>query len=122
MSGYNKEAIGRRIRKLRNEKGFTRDAFSECVNLSNNFIYEVETNRRGLSAESMFFMAQALGVTMDYLTTGEDIHNRLDSIINLLSDCTPKQLEIVESTIRNLLEMRDEKNAQNVNSDTQEAE
>ncbi|MCL1884682.1 MAG: helix-turn-helix domain-containing protein [Defluviitaleaceae bacterium] len=108
MPKYNSEEIGSHIRKLREEKRLTRDAFSESANLSSNFIYDVETGRRGTSSESLFLIAHALGVTMDYLATGEEMHEGLEEIIALLRNFPQNQLPIIESTIRNLLEIRDD--------------
>lgn len=105
MNEYNPKEIAQRIWKLREENGFTREVLAERANLSGNFIYEVETNRRGLSADSMFSIAQSLSVSLGFLVTGKAPHKELNSIIELLSVCTPKQLRNVESIILNALEL-----------------
>jgi len=105
INEYNQKEIGKRIRKLRDEKNFTSEQFAELINRSTTFVWEFETGKKGLSAESMYFISQALDVSLDFLVTGEDLHEGLGSIIKLLSVCTPKQLKIIEKIIFNMLEM-----------------
>lgn len=106
MIVFNKTEVALRIWKLREEKGFTREAFAERAKLSANFIYDVETARRGISAESIFLIAQALDVSVDYLASGKNENERLNAIIELLREFNPEELGIVESTIYNMYKMK----------------
>jgi len=105
MNEFN-QRIGKRIRKHREGKDFTREYLAELANLSSNFIYEVEVGKKGLSAESLFNLAQALGVTMDYLVKGEELNEGFKFISELLKDCTLKELKNIETIIINILEIR----------------
>ena len=39
--------VGRRIRELREIENYTREAFSEKVEISAKFLYEIETGKKG---------------------------------------------------------------------------
>ena len=107
MNEYNKRETGKRIRKLRDEKDFTREQLAERADISGNFLWEVESGRKIPSAKRLFGIAQGLGVSMDFLVTGEDTNEDFRSIISILKGCTPRQLRIIESIISSTLEMRE---------------
>ena len=109
MNEYNQVKVGRRIRKLRNKKGFTIEKFAELADLSTSFVWEFETGKKGLSVKSIYFIAQVLGVSIDFLVTGKEINIELDSIIELISDCTPSQLESIRSIICSVIRLSNER-------------
>ena len=48
--------IGLRIRGLREANCYTRDAFAEKIHISSKFLYEIETGKKGFTAEILFTM------------------------------------------------------------------
>ena len=60
--------LGDKIRKLRKEKGLTLDGLAEATASSKSYIWELENkNPPRPSAEKVARIAEALGVTSDYL-------------------------------------------------------
>lgn len=60
--------LGEKIRKLRKEKGFTLDRLAELTESSKSYIWELENkNPPRPSAEKVARIAEALGVTADFL-------------------------------------------------------
>ena len=58
--------LGNRIRKTRMNCGFTQEKLAEMVDISTNFMSLIE-NGRNMSVETLVKIADALGVTVDYL-------------------------------------------------------
>lgn len=72
--------LGKKIRDLRKEKGYTLDKLAELTDSSKSYIWELENkNPPRPSAEKVARIASALGVTADYLMSsiesapGEDV-------------------------------------------------
>ena len=60
--------LGEKIRKLRKEKGFTLDRLAELSASSKSYIWELENkNPPRPSADKVTRIAEALGVTTDFL-------------------------------------------------------
>lgn len=61
-------SIGRKIRELRKQKGFTLEQLAELTDSSKSYIWELENKDPPRpSAEKVARIAKALGVTSDYL-------------------------------------------------------
>lgn len=63
--------IGRRIRAYRESIGKNREAFSEMIGLSPQFLAEVENGKKGLSAESIYKICTNCEMSADYLVLGK---------------------------------------------------
>lgn len=44
--------VGERIRELREVQNYTREAFAEKIDISAKFLYEIETGKKGFSADT----------------------------------------------------------------------
>ena len=64
--------IGTRIRELREIQNYTREAFAEKIEISSKFLYEIETGKKGFSADTLCRISQALSVSCDYIMFGEE--------------------------------------------------
>ena len=60
--------IGSRIRDVRNLRGYTSDVLSEMVNLSSESLRHIEIGASKPSLKTLFAIAEALDVSLDYLT------------------------------------------------------
>lgn len=63
-------AIGGRIRAYRESLGMNREAFSEQIGLSPQFLAEAESGKKGLSAESIYKICSNTEMSADYLVLG----------------------------------------------------
>lgn len=59
--------LGERIRQERNKLRISQQILSENVNLSTNFIGQIERGQRICSLETIIAISKALGVNIDYL-------------------------------------------------------
>ncbi len=71
--------IGKRIKKLRLQKEYTREYLAECADISAKFLYEVESGKKGCSAYVLYRVAISLGVTVDYFMQDESQYMLLKS-------------------------------------------
>ena len=62
---------GERIHELRVTKGYTRDYLANKTNLSTKFLYEIETGKKGFTAEVLYRLSDALDVKCDYILVGK---------------------------------------------------
>ncbi|MBQ9768547.1 MAG: helix-turn-helix transcriptional regulator [Lachnospiraceae bacterium] len=77
--------IGGRIRAYRESLGMSREAFSEQVGLSPQFLAEAEKGTKGLSSESIYKICHNGGMSADYLILGkinsQDMKTPLDYVL-----------------------------------------
>ncbi len=64
--------MGERIAMTRVQQGLSREELAERANISPRFLYEIETGKKGFSVKVLYDMCNALGVTSEYLMTGEN--------------------------------------------------
>ena len=64
------ETIGDRIRKMRDEKGWTQDDLARAAGISKGFLSDVENGKRNISADNVLKVANALGASLEYLLRG----------------------------------------------------
>lgn len=62
--------LGRRLRRLRRDLGWTQDRLAAAIGVRLQQIHKYETNITTLSAARLWAVAQALGVTVDYFYEG----------------------------------------------------
>lgn len=104
MNDFN-VVIGKNIRKLRENYGYTRETLAELADMNDKFLYEVETGKKGLSAQKMFKLSHSLGVTMDFLVSGEQIDNDLALLLSQLSYFNKTEIKCIEEIIRKIREI-----------------
>ena len=64
--------LGERIRKRRKELGLTQYDLAEALGVTPQHISAIEQNKRAPSLDSLVKIAKELGVTVDFLLTGEE--------------------------------------------------
>ncbi len=100
--------IGERIRELREIQNFTREAFAEKVEISSKFLYEIETGKKGFSADTLSRISRALSVSCDYIMFGENTENcRGEKIICVLESLNPAQVYRIQSILKMLYDICD---------------
>lgn len=100
----NNVEIGLRIQELRKERNMTREDLAEKAEISSKFVYEIESGKKGLSAESVLKISKALSVSSDYLLTGEGKGKR-----GKFDNLNPKQLKRLEKIIKLIYEFCNDK-------------
>ena len=91
--------IGRRIMERRRKLGMTQEALAEKGDVTAQFVSYAEAGKRAMRPENLLKIAAALGVSADYLLTGDIIDKDLLLLADKLRRLTPAQVRIVESII-----------------------
>ena len=93
------EEIGRRIMERRKKLGLTQEALAEKGDVTTQFVSYAESGKRAMRPENLLKISEALGVSADYLLTGDVIDKDLFLISEKLQRLTPDQLRLVEDLI-----------------------
>lgn len=98
----NYKAIGKRIRKVREEKGLSQDKLRVKANISNTHMSHIETGSTKVSLPTLVDIANALGVTTDSLLCdslefAEPVFKK--EIEEILKDCSVYELRIMIETM-----------------------
>ena len=64
-------SVGERIKKRRAELGWTQDQLAQKAGISKSFLSDLENSKRSVGANNLLDIARALGVSLDFLMTGE---------------------------------------------------
>lgn len=97
---------GQRIREMREAHSYTREALAELVDISDKFLYEIETGKKGFSADVLCRLSKALSVSCDYIMFGEEKeHYGMEKIICVLEMVEPKQRSRMQDILRILYDM-----------------
>ena len=93
-----------RIRKAREEQGYTREKFAEKLDVSVSYMAELERGRTGISVKMLIKVCNLLGLSADYVLFGterEGDAKRLDTIHRI----DDKYLPILDAVTTELLEL-----------------
>ena len=113
-------SIGSRIRKLREERGYSREQLAEYAEISSDFLYHIETGRKSMKVQNLARLAAALDVPTDYLVYGRDLYKdnpKINSMISALPEELQKQMEKMITLFMDTLRIGIKKNSENDNSE-----
>ena len=65
------KGAGERILLVRVMRGHTRESLAELAEISPKFLYEIETGKKGFSAQVLYNLCKALHIDCDYVLTGK---------------------------------------------------
>lgn len=100
--------IGERIRKLRESRHYTREVLAEKADISAKFLYEIETGKKGFSAETLCKISRALCVSCDFIMWGEKgEQSENQEIIYVLETLEPRQVEKIRDILSVLTQICD---------------
>lgn len=95
-----------RIRKAREDLGYTREKFAEKLDVSVSYLAELERGRTGISVKMLVKVCNVLGLSADYVLFGNDRQEdarRLDAIHRI----DEKYLPLLDHVITELLALSD---------------
>lgn len=96
--------IGERIRYSRETSELTQEKLAEMIDVSIQYISDLERVVVGTSIPTMIKLCETLKVSSDYILLGRIEKNDLSDIIERLRFLSPNELQIVEKGINVLLE------------------
>ena len=102
-------SVGARIRAARAERGWTQDRLAEAVGVSRSAVAQWETDRAGQIRANLPRIGAALGITVEYLLTGDAKHAPREAatgdelaLLRLYRECDPEDRQFLLRTARKL--------------------
>lgn len=92
--------VGKRIKYLREANNYTREVFADQIGISSKFLYEIETGKKGFSANTLLKISQALSVSCDYILCGHQKENKISKQLqDILESMDPGQMGNVKEIL-----------------------
>lgn len=102
----NKTIVGKRLRKQREKLSLTREAFAEYIDISPQFLAEVENGKKGMSVETLFKICNKFEISADYLIMGrENTSNISTPIAQMLLNMDNEKLNIFENLLSEFMQI-----------------
>lgn len=98
--------IGNRIREARLSAGYTQEAFAELIDISVNFVSEIENGKKGMSQETLYKLCKNLQLSADFILFGSDPEPIPHDLVNLVNALPEKKLNSLIKYASALQEMR----------------
>lgn len=96
--------IGRRIRKSRELVGYTQEKLAELVNVSTQYISDLERGIVGTSIPTLIKICEVLNVSSDFILMGRIEHHNLPDITNQIHYLPDSRIQLLEKGINLILE------------------
>ena len=97
--------VGLRIIERRKRLGLTQEALAEKADVTTQFVSYAESGKRAMRPENLLKMANALGVSTDYLLTGQIIDRDMLLLSDKMRELTPTQFRIIERVIDDCIDL-----------------
>ena len=95
--------IGSRIRNIREELKYSRETFSEIVEISESFLSQIERGEKSISLKTLMSISSHSGFSTDYILFGNETNNSTVKKINKLLIGKPNCiLDLVYNIIRSI--------------------
>lgn len=94
----NFKLIGQRIRVVRKSKYLSQADLAELIDMSVPYISHIETATKQASLNVLVLIANALGVTVDYLLLGNQTNDHAQhrsELIYLIDDCNSEERRFI---------------------------
>lgn len=101
-------AIGMRIRKQREQFGYTRENFAEMLNVTPKFCADIELGNKGMSVQTLCKISDILKLSTDYILFGST-QTESTFASQLLQSCTPEEQKFAEDILKTFVLAMDSK-------------
>ncbi len=98
--------IGLRIRKERTALKISREKFAEMIELSVNYVGQIERGEKKFSVETIVKISGCLHSSLDYLIKGIDLRSKEKSdgeLSYLLEKCSKYETALITDVVRVIL-------------------
>jgi transcriptional regulator with XRE-family HTH domain len=103
VADYLTVEIGRRVRRRREELGFTREQLAEICDLSTNFFAGIELGKKNMSAKSLYMVAKALNLSADFILFGEGAEAEKTNLEKMLGELSKEDRDIAKDILKNFV-------------------
>ena len=94
--------IGARIRAKREYLGMTRESLCDYIDISPQFLSEIERGIKGMSAETLCKLCEGLGVSADFVLMGKETLTDVSEISKTFSTLDEKYISVAEELLKTL--------------------
>lgn len=101
----NKIEVGERIRQLRLLNHYTQFEFAELLDISVNFLSEIENGKKGLSIETLARLCNGTTTSADYILFG-DSGAQLD-LISIVNSLPVDELSVLVNYVNSLIALKE---------------
>lgn len=99
-----KTSIGKRVRRQREGLSLTRDQFAEQIELSPQFLAEIENGKKGMSAETLYKICSRTDASSDYILFGRQSAGEIKTpAVKMLCEIPPEYSELVEDILQTFI-------------------
>ena len=91
--------VGKRIMERRKKMGLTQEQLAEKCELTTQAVSYFESGKRAMRPENLMKISLGLGVSTDYLLTGDIIDKDKLLLSEKLDKLTPKEIRIIEGIV-----------------------
>ena len=91
-----------RIRKAREDMGYTREKFAEKLDVSVSYLAELERGRTGISVKMLIKVCNVLGLSADYVLFGTE-RTEDEMMLDAIRRIDEKYLPLLDKVIEELL-------------------
>lgn len=99
-----KSKIGQRVRQLRILNDYTQAKFAELIDISINFLSEIENGKKGLSQDTLAKICKQLNTSADYILFG--VKTKQDSLIDMANALSVEEIETIIRYLDSLIAMK----------------
>lgn len=102
-------AMGDRIRHARQKSGLTQSEFSEEIDISVNFLSEIENGKKGFSGETLYNICHKFNVSADYILLNDNKSEQdMNTMIELVDSIDSKDINKMMEFLTYLKKTKDE--------------
>ena len=102
-----KKLLGKKINIARKDKGCTSEKLSEVCNINSTYLRQIESGAKMPSLPVFISLCQALKVSPSYLLSDlipDPEIQEMDAMWELWQKASPKQIKMISSMIRSVLD------------------
>lgn len=99
--------IGKRIYNQRKKMGYTQEQLADMMNVSIQMISNLERGNKAIRIDNLIRLCNILNVSTDYILTGKENINDIDSLADRLSKLRPKERKMIDLLIDHCLSEND---------------
>ncbi len=100
----NKKTIGKRVQSYRKSLHIPRLEFCNRADISSHFLSEIETGKKGMSAETLYNICKAFDVDANYLLFGTERKTVITPLDSLIQQIPEQYSNLLEQSVEMLLE------------------
>jgi len=96
--------IGKRIHIARERNHYTQEVLSEKLDLTTQYLSDVERGASGISISTLIKLCKILNVSSDYILFGDSKNKTLDENIRLIKRMSKAEQELINKAINTTIE------------------